>query len=472
MQELTHLKPEDVLSALRLWHGGQISRWPMAHLRLGNRAMRQYHSSTHEAGPVAKNQAILLWGLTILRKSAPEASDLLINRFEKRQEVLPISSKLSVTEATIHYRQRQAIKQLTDILNKEENEVGKEWQDKMLARLETSTYEKLIGVKATRQRIIEALLDENSHFIAALDGLGGMGKTALADRVTREIIKTTRFDEVAWITAKQTYLTAMGHLRVETSRPALTFPMLIDELVNQFEHIEATRLSQLERERIVKERLREQVCLVVIDNLETVADYKALLPELRKWQNPSKFLLTSRRRLLDESNVFTLSLPELNESAAFELMRLEAQRVGFYDLTKARDEDLSVIYDVVGGNPLALKLMVGQLRFHSLPHTLARLQNNKNAQEEGIFDYIYREVWETINDSAKMTLLALTQSGRDGFTFDHLVAVSGVPPADLSRSLEELVLLSVVDVSGSLFQRCYRLHNLTTTFLLNMFGQS
>lgn len=471
MQEPTHLKPEDVLNALRLWHGGTPSRWPLAHLRLGKRAIQQQYSGVHDRGPVALNQAILLWGLTILKKSAPSASDLLMNRFEKRKEVVPIATKLSVTEATIHYRQRQAIKQLTDILNKEENDIGKEWQDKMLARLEISTYDKLVGVSAARHEITEALLDENRHFIASLDGLGGMGKTALADRVTRDIIKTTRFDEVAWITAKQTYLSAMGHLHVESSRPALTFPMLIDELVQQFEHIEATRLSQLERQRIVKERLQEQACLVVVDNLETVADYKALLPELRKWQNPSKFLLTSRRRLLDETNVFTLSLPELTEQAAFELMRLEAQRVGFHDLTRARDEDLSIIYEVVGGNPLALKLMVGQLRFHSLPHTLARLQNNENATEEGIFDYIYREVWETVDDSAKMTLLALTQSGKDGFTFDHLAAVSGVPPSDLSRSLEELVLLSVVDVSGSLFERHYRLHNLTTTFLLNMFDQ-
>jgi hypothetical protein len=45
----------------------------------------------------------------------------------------------------------------------------------------------------------------------------------------------------------------------------------------------------------------------VIDNLETVADYRTLLPELRKWQGPSKFVITSRLRLLDEPGIFSLA---------------------------------------------------------------------------------------------------------------------------------------------------------------------
>jgi hypothetical protein len=62
-----------------------------------------------------------------------------------------------------------------------------------------------------------------------------LGKTALADRITRDLTKSTRFDDIAWVTAKQTHLSSLGRLQMESNRPALTFPMLIDQLAAQFD---------------------------------------------------------------------------------------------------------------------------------------------------------------------------------------------------------------------------------------------
>jgi len=339
----------------------------------------------------------------------------------------------------------------------------------MIARFGLRSYVELVGVDKPRAILLEALTNQEDHFIVTLDGLGGIGKTALADHVVRELTKLTSFDEIAWVTAKQTHLSTLGRLQVESGRPALTFPMLIDELTDQFELPEHSSGSQLKRQQLVKQFLRERACLVVIDNLETVADYRNLLPELQMWQRPSKFLLTSRIRLLDEPSVFSLSLKELTAEAAFQLIRLEAQRTGFTDLASAEDGDLQQIYDVVGGNPLALKLIIGQLRFHSLPHVLGRFSQSEEAESSvGIFDYIYREIWESLRDESKMTLLALTQAGETGFTLEHLVKVAGLPEPIIDQSLEELILLSLVDLTGSLFERRYRLHRLTEMYLRTM----
>ncbi len=73
---------------------------------------------------------------------------------------------------------------------------------------------------------------------------------------------------------------------MESGKPALTFPMLIEALSKQFELPNNFGGSQLQKQRLVQKYLRERACLVVIDNLETVADQNALLPELKKWQNP------------------------------------------------------------------------------------------------------------------------------------------------------------------------------------------
>ncbi|HUM69722.1 MAG TPA: NB-ARC domain-containing protein, partial [Chloroflexota bacterium] len=301
--------------------------------------------------------------------------------------------------------------------------------------------------------------------------LGGLGKTALADYLARHVIQTVRFDDVAWVTAKQTHLSTRGRLQIDSGRPALTFPMLIDELTTKFALPAAFSGSQLHKQRLVKHFLKEHPCLIIIDNLETVADHAALIPELKKWQDPSKFLITSRLRLLDQPGVFSYSLAELGETAVYHLIRQEARRIGFTDLEKASDEDLHQIYQVVGGNPLAIKLVIGQLRFHSLPRVLSRITIRQNETGIGLFDYIYQEAWDSLNESSQTTLIALTHAGDSGFPLEHLIDVTGLSPATVERALEELILLSLIDLRGSLLDRRYCLHRLTEMFLLQMMEQ-
>ncbi len=474
VDEIAAITSDDILEALRLWHGGKPDKWPLAKLRLGLvlAADEDVYGSFAETGPAAKNRAILNRGLEEMRLFHPDAEDLLRERFEQRRDVTSVANSLNITDAGLYYRQKQAIQYLADALTRLEADANRYWQERMLARLELPTYTELIGTEALQSKLLDALMVDDDFFILALDGLGGLGKTAMADYVTRGLTKTSRFDEIAWVTAKQTHISTMGRLQVESGRPALTFPMLVDRLSTQFEIPNSHGASHLQRQRNVMRFLQERACLVVIDNLETVADYRSLLPELRRWRNPSKFLLTSRMRLLDEPDVFSISLRELPAEAAFQLLRSEARRTGFSALAEAEDEEIRQIYELVGGNPLALKLVVGQLRFRSLPRVLDRFANVSNGQsQEGLFDYIFQDAWQMLGDESKTTLLSLTQAGETGFTFEHAVEVSGLPEGAVDRSLEKLVLLSLVDLTGKLTERRYRLHRLTEVFLLKMLDE-
>lgn len=468
-KKFSKLAPSEILDALRLWHGGSIEQWPLANLRLNLHVAdeQDVHGSLSDTGPAARNRAILNRGLERLREISPSASSLLRERFEKGRDVLEVANSLNIAEATLHYRQRQAVNQLTDILIELEDAASEDWQNKMLGRLELPTYIQMIGIDESFMALSDALLAEGKNFITVLDGLGGLGKTALADYTTRQIIKSNRFNDIAWLTAKQTYLSAMGRLEVETELPAITIPDLLEKLANQFGLAE-NNITYLQRQKEVRAYLRDQPNLIVIDNLETIADYKALLPTLREWQAPSKFLLTSRRRLLDQPGVFSISLKELPEAAAFALLRQVAEHSGFEELAGADEETLRKIFQTVGGNPLALKLLVGQLRFYSLPQVLDRFSEKNNIGNNGLMDYIYRENWETISDEEKETLLALTQAGGGGFTFEQLAARVTFPEPLLVHCLENLILLSLVDRAGNLWERCYRLHRLTELSILRM----
>ncbi len=474
MEEPAIISEEQTLAALQLWHEGEAPVWPLAHLRLGLhiRNEQALYGTLAETGPAAQNRAILSLGLDKLRTYYLDSEELLRQRFEHRQDILVITNSMNMSRSSYFYRQKHAVTHLTEILNQLEQEARLDWQEHMITRLDPPSYTTLVGIEETYQLLAPALLAEGEPYILCLDGLGGLGKTAFADHLARQAIAAVRFDEIAWVTAKQTHLSTRGRLQIDSGRPALTFPMLIDELTTRFELTQSFNGSQLHKQRLVRHYLQENPCLIVIDNLETVADYAALIPELRKWQNPSKFLITSRLRLLDQPGVFSYSLTELGETAVYQLIRQEARRTGFADLEKASDEELRQIYQIVGGNPLAIKLVIGQLRYHSLPRVLARLTSDQNNAGIGLFDYIYQETWDSLSETSQITLLALTHAGDNGFTLEHLIEVADLSPTSVERAVEELVLLSLVDLRGSLFDRRYSIHRLTEMFLLQMMEQS
>lgn len=465
------INSDDVLTALRLWHGGDTTHWPMSTLRLGLSLSptEDDYSTLAETGKAANNRAVLSFGLDQLQKASPEAEELLRERFENRRDVLTVANRLNISESTLYYRQRQAISHLTEILNQQESLVSAEWRNKMESRLSIPSYEALVGIEEAEDALKNALHLENEQFIVSIDGIGGLGKTALADYLSRQMIQTTRFDEIAWVTAKHTHLSMLGRLQIESGRPALTLPLLIERLCTQFGLNENPNLTHLQRQRLLYRFIKERRCLIVIDNLETVADYQTLIPELKKWQNPSKFLLTSRIRLLSEPGIFSYSHKELNQQSALKLVRQEAKRGGFKDLTNAPDEEIVKIYDIVGGNPLALKLIIGQLRFYSLANVLERFAAKQPTEtNEGIFEYIFREIWESLDNQSKTVLVSLTQAGESGFTLDHLVAVSELSETAVYNSLTGLIVSSLVDITGTLLERRYRLHRLTEIFLIRM----
>jgi hypothetical protein len=98
---------------------------------------------------------------------------------------------------------------------------------------------------------------------------------------------------------------------------------------------------------------------------------------------------------------------------------------------------------------------------------LQRFSNQQ--QQEDLFQYIYVEAWESLSNAGKTVLLTLTEAGESGFSFEHLRTVSGLPKEEVQQALEKLILLSLVDLGGSLMERRYRLHRLTEVFILNMF---
>src|SRR5690606_4123610 len=125
------------------------------------------------------------------------------------------------------------------------------------------------------------------------------------------------------------------------------------------------QIVQLRRE------MKSRPCLVVIDNLESETDTAYLLTQLHDLTSPSKILLTTRTQATWPVAVYGMPVQQLSLAAAEALLRGYARECGVRVVEEATPADIQSIYDIVGGNPLALKLVVTLLDTYSLTQVLS-----------------------------------------------------------------------------------------------------
>jgi len=159
-----------------------------------------------------------------------------------------------------------------------------------------------------------------------------------------------------------------------------------------------------------------------------------------------------------------LTLAALNQADTFELIRYEAHLRGQTALVNATEAQLAGIYEVVGGNPLALKLVVGQTAFLPLSQVLDNLKTARGKSITDLYTFIYWQAWHILEDASQQTLLVMPMA-QEG-TLPQLLTLSRLEPAKLHQALAQLITLSLVQVKGDLEERRYFIHRLTETFLL------
>jgi hypothetical protein len=134
-------------------------------------------------------------------------------------------------------------------------------------------------------------------------------------------------------------------------------------------------------------------------------------------------------------------------------------------LVNAPEDALTKIFDTVGGNPLALKLVVGQLHIHTLDTILDTLTRIQTTKTEALYTYIYRYAWDNLDDLTRRVFLAMPLVADHVDCLARLIEKTGFDKVTLCDALDRLVALNLVDSKGDLQQRCYTIHNLTRTFL-------
>ncbi|MCP4407926.1 MAG: AAA family ATPase, partial [Gammaproteobacteria bacterium] len=393
---------KDISTAFKGWHKANAPTSPFEGLCL--------YQNTLDTGVDNSRQAtnkVLQALVDKLKETNQDGAEILTRRFFDREKMYIIINSINMSTATAYRRQQEAIKQLAHILQQQEQAACAQRQTRLEQRLERPTYTQLIGAERHMTKLGEILLEADNHWLVAIEGIGGIGKTSLAHAVTRHIIQHNLFDDVGWVSAKTQIFKLSGQTETIT-QPALTTESLVDQLAAQLmpNLPKPETLSAEELQSLLHTRLQQRRHLIVIDNLETLHDVEVLLPTLHQLANPSKFLLTSRERFYDDAvPVYHFPLPELNQTEALALIRYETKQHNLIRLQQADEADLKRIYQTVGGNPLALRLVVGQTHVFALDVILDDLAQARGKTVDELYAFIYRRAWDSLDEAARRLFL-------------------------------------------------------------------
>lgn len=403
--------------------------------------------------------------LTRLATHHPSHAELLRSRWDGAS-MSELAQSANWVESNLYKKEDLAFTALATVISREETLLRRQRQRQWLRTLPPLDYTHLVGTVTKLDRLLPLFEHDTAPWIMALVGMGGVGKTTLAHTLVSELVESGRFDQVAWVSAQQTQFSLDGTMEFYSDRPALSLETLVAELGRQLMGYapDQWRIPAFDKEAEVQEHLLTAPAVVVVDNLETVGDMRGLLPFLRSVRGPSKFILTSRVTPSRDGDIFNYSVPPLTFAESLTLIHKEAANRNITTLLDCDAATAEPIYATTGGNPLALRLVVGQIHLHGLQPVLTELRHPRGVGAS-LYRYLYDWVWQTLTIEHRTVLHALLFLTDDNSTAHAIHQMTNLPPETIRNTLQQLVTQNLVMLRGTLEERHYTLHNLTRAFL-------
>ena len=389
-----------------------------------------------------------------------EAWSALYHRY-----VSPVSfsvEDLARAASVVPQQYRRRVNQgLTFLVQKIQQQVMQARQPATGSRLPLPDYTRLVGVQPYFDRLDSLLNDPTGPRLVSLEGIGGIGKTALARAFAALPGTLEHWHKVVWVSARQSSLSEEGRI-VALTDAATTLEDISARLAEQLGLAGLAGKSPGECLEGLRAYLAGEQTLVVVDNLETVEEYAQVVPTLAGLAGASRFLVTTRTSAREFSFVHTIPLHELDTPQAYALLQAELERRGRPGMVSS--EAFEPLYRSIGGIPLALKLAAAQLSLRPLAEILEGFRATRPGIEE-LYHYLYWQTWQALHDPARRLLLSFLPADPEGEDLEFLRLMSGQPDEFFFEALRELDRFSLLEVDGDTGYPRYRLHRLTVTFL-------
>jgi len=267
--------------------------------------------------------------------------------------------------------------------------------DEPYFRLLAANYDQFFGRSEILARVNKAL--NSRHHIAALDGLGGVGKTAIAIRLVRSLYESKEYFFIVSLSAKSRVW--QGHTRSRRAGFSGRYEFL-------HETAKVLQLPMTEDPERLKESVIAAIAgykgLFLVDNIEDVQDSSLLEFLSMEVPEPVKVLVTSR---VDRGlGALTISVPEMDKSEARDLLCHELWHAGYTTYIN-EPEYIEEILEATGRLPLALTWAAGLAKSYGSLKDACRQLRQTDATKREFLNFCFASMYDALSPLAREVAL-------------------------------------------------------------------
>lgn len=333
-------------------------------------------------------------------------------------------------------------------------------------------YKKFFGREDSINSIYETLI-EGGTYIASIDGVGGIGKTALAHYFCEErIIGSNNFDYLVWLSAKETVFDPFSEsMPVKQIRGKFGG---VEELINEV--LSVTGLEEMinksldeKKDFVEKEIFEREKIFIVLDNLESVDDYQFfeyISKNFNKFASKNrnlKILTTSRKR--KKIADFPIEIEGLRAEDALKMLKYLANEYKIKDILNSTDHDNIKLLERVGFIPLGIEFVIGQMslgksrgqiyeELQGYPSLEGVKPEERNKKLSDIILFSFKNMYETLDKEQQYVFKVITSLVRNKskndppISFELLMSITDYSKSSLENAIQLLIdnkLIAQVD---------------------------
>jgi len=405
------------LIEIHLFHLRTVEGLPLQQIALRETALEDFHRDF-----VAGNTELEAWSALYYRYV----------RVDLNLQAQEMAHRVGADPRQMRRRFDHGYRRLTEALSRRESAARaidrRAW---MRLKLPPAPAGSLISAEGALGELRRQLTQPDSPRLLTLVGPGGMGKTALAHALARQMIDEGRFEDFAWIT-----------LDAPTAYDALL--ALIAYAIG-YPHLAASGSAELGAN--LRARLASVPTLIVFDNADELAGYPADLARLEQLAGPGRMIIIARQRPPADAPVAIFPITPLSPDDVARLIRDIARQRHIAAAEALNEESMAAIVRAIGGNPLAARVVASQLAYLPLDRILETLGSIPATGDQALFDTLFRQTWESISLNARQAAIALALLSLEGAGWEDWFEIAGLPPEAFDTAIRALVDCSLIDTA-------------------------